>query len=85
MPTIEAAHIQQSTDPEEMLKQDLETEGEALQAYRDAHAATPDDHPLRFMLEEQIILEQDDVWELEKYLKKHKLQVAKKRIDLAAS
>ncbi len=85
VPTIEAAHIQQTTDPMEMLKQDLETEQEALQAYRDAHAAAPDDAPIRFMLEEQIILEQDDVWEIEKFLHQHKIKVATKKIDLAAS
>jgi bacterioferritin len=84
VPTIEAARIQQSTDIKEMLEQNLETEREALAAYQAAHAAAPEDHPLRYMLEEQITMEQEDVWEIEKYLSKHKIQVKTKRIDLAA-
>ena len=85
VPTIEAARIQQATDVQEMLRQNLQTEREALDAYRSAHAACPEDHPLRFMLEEQIVLEQEDVWQIEKYLGQHKLQVKTKTIDLAAS
>ena len=85
VPTIEAAHIQQATDVEEMLKQDLKTELEALQAYRDAHAAVKGDAPIKFMLEDQIMLEQADVWEIEKFLAMHKIKVKTKTIDLAAS
>jgi bacterioferritin len=85
VPTIEAAHIQQATDVTEMLKQDLKTEQEALQAYRDAHAAVPGEMPIKYLLEEQIMLEQQDVWELEKYLAMHKIKVKTKTIDLAAS
>ena len=85
VPTIEAAHIQQATDVAEMLKQNLKTEKEALKAYRDAHAAVGGDEPIKFMLEEQIILEQDDVWEIEKFLRMHELKVKSKTIDLAAS
>lgn len=84
VPTIEAAHIEQATDLEEMLNQDLSTEREALQAYRDAHASTGDTDPIRFMLEEQIILEQEDVWEIEKYLNMLKVKVTQKKIDLQA-
>ena len=85
MPTIEAAHIQQSADLEEMLKQDLKTENEALQAYRDAHASIEEDLPIKFLLEEQIMVEQQDVWELEKFLSLLKIKVKTKTIDLAAS
>jgi|SRR5690606_9346057 len=85
VPTIEAAHIRQATEIGEMLRQDLETEKEALAAYQAAHAATPDDHPIRFMLEDQIMTEQEDVWEIEKFLSLHKIQVKTKNIDLAAS
>jgi bacterioferritin len=85
VPTIEAAHIQQATDLEEMLRQNLKTEGEALQAYRDAHAAVKGDLPIKFLLEDQIMTEQQDVWELEKYLALHKVKVKSKTIDLAAS
>jgi bacterioferritin len=85
VPTIEAAHIHQATDVVEMLKQNLTTEREALDAYRAAHAAVEGEHPIKYMLEEQIILEQDDVWELEKLLEMHKVKVKSKTIDLAAS
>ena len=85
VPTIEAAHIQQATDAAEMLKQDLKTEGEALQAYRDAHAAVKDEAPIKYLLEDQIMTEQKDVWEIEKLLALHKIKVKTKTIDLAAS
>jgi bacterioferritin (cytochrome b1) len=67
-----------------MLKQDLALEKNALQAYRDAHAVTDDDAPIRFMLEEQIMLEQDDVWEIEKFLSAHKIKVGKKGVERAS-
>jgi len=85
VPTIEAAHIRQATDVDEMLKQNLQTEKEALEAYRQAHAAVEGEHPIKYMLEEQITLEQEDVWEIEKYLKLHSVKVKTKSIDLAAS
>jgi len=85
VPTIEAAHILQATEVEEMLRQDLKTEQDALQAYRDAHAAVKGELPIKYMLEEQIMLEQEDVWEIEKYLAMHKIKVKTKSIDLAAS
>ena len=85
VPTIEAAHIQQATAVEEMLNQALTTEREALQAYRDAHAAVKGEMPIKFMLEEQIMVEQSDVWEIEKLLALHKIKVKTKSIDLAAS
>ena len=85
VPTIESAHIQQTTDVVEMLKQDLKTEEEALQAYKSAHAAVEGEHAIKYMLEEQIVLEQEDVWEIEKFLSQHQLQVKTKTIDLAAS
>jgi bacterioferritin len=84
VPTIEAAHIQQSTNLEEMLQQNLETEKEALQAYRDAHACVEGDEPIKFMLEDQIMTEQNDVWEIQKFLSIMNLKVEKK-IDLEAS
>lgn len=85
VPTIEAAHIQQATEVAEMLRQDLKTESEALQAYRDAHAAVKGEMPIKYLLEEQIMQEQQDVWEIEKYLAMHKIKVKTKSIDLAAS
>ncbi len=85
VPTIEAARILQSTEVTEMLRQDLKTEMEALQAYKDAHAAVKGESPIKYLLEEQIMLEQQDVWEIEKFLAMHKLSVKTKTIDLAAS
>jgi len=85
VPTIEAAHICQATAIVEMLKQNLETETRALDAYRAAHAAVDGEHPIKYMLEEQIILEQEDVWAIEKFLELHKIKVKSKTIDLAAS
>ena len=85
VPTIEAAHIQQATEVTEMLKQNLKTEQEALQAYKDAHAAVQGESPIKYLLEEQIMLEQQDVWEIEKFLAMHKLKVKTKTINLAVS
>ena len=68
-----------------MLKQDLETELEALDTYRSAHAAVEGDEPIKFMLEEQIMQEQKDVWEIEKFLEMHKIEVKSKNINLAAN
>src|SRR5687768_5328479 len=47
VPTIEAAHIQQATEIGEMLRQNLKTEQEALQAYRDAHQAVKGELPIK--------------------------------------
>ena len=85
VPTIEAAPVQQSTDLEEMLTQDLDVEKKALQAYRDAHASVSGEEPIKFMLEEQIMVEQDDVWEIEKYLTMHRVQVSGKTSGSKAS
>ncbi len=85
VPTIEAAHIKQATSVVDMLKQDLETELEALDTYRSAHAAIEGDEPIKFMLEEQIIQEQKDVWEIEKFLSMREIEVKSKNINLAAN
>lgn len=58
VPSIEPASIQQSTDLNEMLLQDLELEREALSAYKAAYEKVQDDIPLRFMVEEFIYDEQ---------------------------
>ena len=69
VPTVEmGAPIRQSTDLEEMLRQDLELEKAALQAYTDAYTAVEGNLPLRLMLENQIEAEQQDVEEIEMYL-----------------
>ncbi len=69
VPTIEiGATVRQSLDVEEMLRQDLELERQAMQAYLAAHALAEDNVALRNMLEDQIEQEQRDIEELELYL-----------------
>jgi bacterioferritin len=61
VPTVERGEVRQSTDLIEMLQQDLELEQGALELAQE-HVA------LRNYLEDQIMTEQDDVWNLEKIL-----------------
>lgn len=69
VPTVEVgATIRQSLDVAEMLRQDLDLERQAMQAYLSAHALAEDDVALRTMLENQIEQEQRDIEELELYL-----------------
>ena len=69
VPTIEVgATVRQSLDVEEMLRQDLELERQAMQAYLAAHTLAEDNVALRNMLEDQIEQEQRDIEELELYL-----------------
>ena len=69
VPTIEVgATVHQSLDVQEMLRQDLQLERQAMQAYFAAHALAEDDVALRTMLEDHIEQEQRDIEELEMYL-----------------
>jgi bacterioferritin len=69
VPTIEVgATVRQSLDVQEMLRQDLELERQAMHAYLAAHALAEDDVALRTMLEDHIEQEQRDIEELEMYL-----------------
>lgn len=68
VPTVEVGTVRQSLDVEEMLRQDLELEREAMQAYLAAHTLAADDVALRTMLESHIDSEQRDIEELELYL-----------------
>lgn len=69
VPTVEiGATIRQSLDVGEMLRQDLELERQALQAYLAAHDLAEDNVALRNMLEDHIEGEQRDIEELELYL-----------------
>jgi bacterioferritin len=69
VPTVEVgATVRQALDVEEMLRQDLELEHQALQAYLAALNLAQDDVALRNMLEDQIEQEQHDIEELEMYL-----------------
>lgn len=69
VPTVEiGTTVHQSTDLEEMLRQDLALEREAMQAYTEAHALADGDIALRSLLENHIEGEQSDIEELEMYL-----------------
>ena len=68
VPTVEVGTVHQSTDLEDMLRQDLELEKDTMHAYHEAHALTEGDIALRTVLEGQIESEQHDIEELEMYL-----------------
>jgi bacterioferritin (cytochrome b1) len=70
---------------EEMLRQDLELECAAMQAYREAHALAEDDIALRTLLEDQIKEEQHDIEELELYLNLVHTGAVKKEVHLQAA
>ena len=82
-PTIETAKIRQTADTHEMLQFALSTEKEAMDTYQKAHDALEGEGGLKYMLEERVIAEQEDVWEFEKLLSLHALKVAKKEIKLS--
>jgi bacterioferritin len=69
VPTVERADVEQSTNLIEMLQQDLKLEQAALDAYHVALELAQDHVALRNYLEDQIMVEQDDVWNIEKILK----------------
>ena len=68
VPTVERGEVKQSTDLKEMLEMDLELEKAALDAYHVALDLAQEHVALRNYLEDQIMTEQDDVWNLEKIL-----------------
>jgi len=83
IPTVEPAMIRQSVDIDEMLKQDLELEREAMQAYMEAWKACGDEElPTKFWLEGQIADEQVHIEELEKLTSERKASVSSERIVL---
>lgn len=67
-PTIECADVQQSTDLHEMLQQALEVERGAVRLYGEALELDYNDTPLRVMLENIILEEQEGAEHLEKLL-----------------
>jgi bacterioferritin len=83
VPTVEVgATIRQSLNVEEMLRQDLELERQAMQAYLAAHALSEDNIALRNMLEDHIESEQRDIEELELYLDMIKTGTIAREINL---
>ena len=67
IPTVEVGEVHQSTDLAEMLEMDLELETRAVETYSLAREACGH-QPTAFLLEDQIIAEQDDVERLAKLL-----------------
>jgi bacterioferritin len=83
VPTVEPGEIRQSTNLGEMLKQDLELEREALDAYMAAwRACTDAELGTRFLLEERIASEQKHVEEFEKLTSERRANVTRERITL---
>ena len=83
IPTVEPAMIRQSTSLEEMLKQDLELERDALAGYMEAWRSCGDeDLATQFWLEERIAEEQLHVEELEKLTSERTANVNAERIVL---
>lgn len=83
IPTVEPAMIRQSTSLEEMLKQDLELERNALAGYMEAWRSCGDeDLATQFWLEERIAEEQLHVEELEKLTSERTASVSSERIVL---
>lgn len=83
VPTVEPATIRQSANLDEMLKQDLELERDAMTAYMTAWKVCDDnDLPQKFWLEGQISDEQMHIEELEKITSERKAQAGNERIVL---
>lgn len=83
VPTVEPGMIRQSTQLAEMLKQDLELEREAMQAYVNSwKSCTDNELATRFQLEERIAEEQKHIEELEKLTSERKASISKERITL---
>lgn len=72
IPSVERAPVQQSTDLQEMLRHSLDFERGAVKLYGEALEQCGDDAPLRVLLEDIILQEQEGVEHLEKLLGTHK-------------
>ncbi len=68
-PTVERGEVRQSADLREMLRYGLEFERGAVKLYGEALALCQDNHPLRVLLENIILEEQQGVEHLEKLLR----------------
>jgi bacterioferritin len=68
-PTVERGEVRQSADLREMLRYGLEFERSAVKFYGEALALCQDNHPLRVLLENIILEEQQGVEHLEKLLR----------------
>ena len=83
VPTVEPGEIRQSTNLGEMLRQDLELERAAMEAYMAAwRSCTEAELATKFLLEERIAEEQRHVEEFEKLTNERKANVTQERITL---
>jgi bacterioferritin len=83
VPTVEPGEIRQSVELTEMLRQDLELERAAMDAYVAAWKSCTDaELATRFLLEERISSEQRHIEEFEKLTSERKASVTKERITL---
>lgn len=78
VPTVERAEVRQSIDLKEMLTYDLELERMQVKLYHEALKLVEDNAPLRVLLENIILEEQEDVDELEKILSQKDLAIGTK-------
>ena len=83
VPTVEPGDIRQSTNLTEMLRQDLELERTAMEAYVAAWKSCTDaELGTRFLLEERIAEEQLHIDEFEKLTSERQANVTKEKITL---
>ena len=68
VPTVEPAPVKQTADVREMLANALELERRLVEVYTEALELARDNPAYRNLLEEQVLHEQTDVEEIEKYL-----------------
>jgi bacterioferritin len=79
IPTVERGEVRQSSELSEMLRYDLEFERGAVRLYSEAIELCPENHPLRILLEDIVLQEQDGVDHLEKLLCARERLVAPKQ------
>ena len=79
VPTIERAPVKQSDDLTEMLKIGLEFESTAVKLYCEALELAEDDPPLRVLLEDIVLEEQEGVEHIQKLLKSQDAAAGAKR------
>ena len=83
VPTVEPGDIRQSIELTEMLRQDLELERAAMEAYVASwHACGDGELGTRFLLEERIAEEQKHIEEFEKLTSERRANITKQKITL---
>ncbi len=83
VPTVQPLPLKQSQDLGQMLEIAVEVEKRAVEVYSKIHAAVEGrDQPLQYLLEQQILDEQNDAEEMEKFVRRGNLEA--ERISRAA-